>query len=601
MAVDTAAEISQGSQAFPSEYSKFHKIDTLPGDVSRMHTYRKAGELAWTGILMNLDRHNAYKGRYKLKTDLQAMRPYDEDAHAERVGQYWDSIRESSFYPKFTELREEVRKIHYEPDELELDVLPWVQKDVREAGATSEQLEYVTALQKMLSARKKAAEPVIDRFLSLVDEDFNFRPRTHESVVAQYRKPEVFDREISKLLRQTEPYAQYDEAATHRIKGMEETLFGEDKDTATELWRATVYLKTSELPAGISGSQKRKPLLELLVRKDYKAAKLYLEEVYAKYPQVANRITTEKLGLEPDSLRQISQEIKAEEAEERRLRNEPVAREKRNEAARERWREERAEIRMKGGEIRTEEEEEYARENARREERSAEIWRAERLLKNNKLAIRIDQYVDKELCSPDGRTIRVGERFLAPDGSVSYSEGSTRLTPDRVDELLTQGWTAGEINRKLIVNGELLKTLRTNTHLSQKAIADMAGLAQKRLDFIERGGEIGISWFGIVRIAEKLGTDPTGLVATEQAERLRELMEKYPESERPAQRVTSKADVTAIIMNQISEGTLKGDLPSTERLAEALGTAPSTTYGVIRELADDGVIKRIGNGVGYTV
>jgi len=121
----------------------------------------------------------------------------------------------------------------------------------------------------------------------------------------QFQDKELF---MDLLYKRVEPYHQLAHILDHAIQEKEQILFGEQAELVGALWRATVFVRGTELPPGVNIKSIREPLLKMLIEKKYDEAKYYIEELMAKYPNILPDYVAANLKIEPEVLKKLYEE-----------------------------------------------------------------------------------------------------------------------------------------------------------------------------------------------------------------------------------------------------------------------------------------------------
>jgi hypothetical protein len=110
---------------------------------------------------------------------------------------------------------------------------------------------------------------------------------------------------ITAVLEQAEPFHFVAERLSDNLTKREAQVFGDDAQVAVPLWKAMVFLRTTVLPSKVSATSVREPLVGMLVDRSYPEARLYVEDLIARYPGILPNYVVNTLSIEPDALREI--------------------------------------------------------------------------------------------------------------------------------------------------------------------------------------------------------------------------------------------------------------------------------------------------------
>ena len=289
-------------EGLPEQYARFFKLDQFFREIGSLRdsvSYQKAYDMAWIGLCMLWDRKLHDDQIKSLRADLRANRGNDDQ---KRIGQYWEGLYSGSVYPKFRQVREEFGGMTTDINSLWYDTNAWATLSLLDIDPERIYFSYAKTLQKLICCRKQSIEPIFAQY------DYAKRGITVRFIDDE-GDPQVT--RFRRILAKTEPYYAAEKEFSKIVTVQEERLFGPKKETAGLLWRCALFLRTSKIKHRTC-KELRDPLLELLVKEEYKKARLYLEELLSKYPDALPEFAVKELDIEPELWGKIIEEEKEE-------------------------------------------------------------------------------------------------------------------------------------------------------------------------------------------------------------------------------------------------------------------------------------------------
>ncbi len=162
-----------------------------------------------------------------------------------------------------------------------------------------ELIPYVEALREMLTIKNKIFGEIFSahrQFKSMRERDL--RVKFDDGTNPVIHKLQIVKNRVAPLDKML-----YEEF--RRISFMEGHLFGGEAEIASQLWKTSVYLRSESLPGNVSMKKLQAPLVRMLGNKEYDSARLYVEELIAKYPKICPDFVAEELNIDPNELRQL--------------------------------------------------------------------------------------------------------------------------------------------------------------------------------------------------------------------------------------------------------------------------------------------------------
>lgn len=300
-------------ESLPKEYAHFNQLNGVPdlAHVRDTTAYDRLYEGLWTKLIMHIDINEQRRLISSLRDNLSGTSLEEEpELHADSVAGYWEQLESESKYPIFSEARRNFSVNDRRIRSLRLEVLPWIQKDIAEAGASDDMLEYTERLQRLLSARTKSLKPI-----SQATNGVNAK---YSSIADIFRMD--FEHKISETLAEAEPYHLAQKGISAEISKNEQELFGQDAELAGVLWRCVTYLRSSNLPRRNYkklSSEIRQTLTKNLIDGDYQKGRFYVEEMIARYPGIFPSFIETKLDLDIDTFRELLDEEAEQKAKEK--------------------------------------------------------------------------------------------------------------------------------------------------------------------------------------------------------------------------------------------------------------------------------------------
>jgi hypothetical protein len=159
-------------------------------------------------------------------------------------------------------------------------------------------LGYVTLLQMLNIARGYPQHRIEGQVKALAD---HYRERTKMTVPSWPEK-------ISRMLKDSEPWHYFQGQLAATLGDWETATFGEQAGIAVPLWRAVTYIRYDHVIGTTSRLEIRRPLVKLLLDKQYDAARYKIEDWMAEFPGILPAFVARNLRIDPETLRDIYKE-----------------------------------------------------------------------------------------------------------------------------------------------------------------------------------------------------------------------------------------------------------------------------------------------------
>lgn len=335
------------TNVLPEQYAHFNELEGFTKKLTRIADtsfYEQAYNASWIALCMQIDR----KEQSSLMSGLKEVaNQTNKDTHSEHIQSYWETLQATSIYPTFEKVRKQLEMDGYansvvqswthdgEPFNFDnqnlknsataegAKIYPYVwNKDLMDEtfgdlknmgairntkvifetlsslGVSSELIEYVAGLKLLISARSLTRKILLGQ-IDMFDKANKGELGLHI--------PDM-EAKITQVLKRVDPYHQVAISMATAIHEKEEELFGDDAHEASTLWGAAIFLRGDELPSG-KLKQIRATIMEKLVHNDYIGAKMQIEEILTKYPNVLPRFVQERLDLDPELLREMMNDV----------------------------------------------------------------------------------------------------------------------------------------------------------------------------------------------------------------------------------------------------------------------------------------------------
>lgn len=198
-----------------------------------------------------------------------------EDPLLKRAIELLNPISERIAHP--TTLFQEFSKKskHYFPN-LKLEQL------LNEIGAESSELSLVYGSKVLLDLRRRVIEPLYAELKSLKKQQCIHYVNEEKWEPLFLRKSEYW-RGLAKLVEK-------------KLLEYSKKIYGEDFKRALNLWQSTIFITTSNLPSDLKKKEIQKPILYLLVKRDWDKAENELLKLAEAHPELFKEWKLQSLG-----------------------------------------------------------------------------------------------------------------------------------------------------------------------------------------------------------------------------------------------------------------------------------------------------------------
>lgn len=353
----------------PPQYAHFNarpQLVDMAGSIRDQAQYADAYQALWITYLMQIDlmvqKPLLAATRRNLPSPIaDPEKPQDPppspipvETRREEIAKYWKNLVEGSVYPHYAQTKSELRDSGYPvkvfnnwkssetiiPTSMETwkssikeaeRIFPNIRtgfferaglgfigglyegrssvqfKDLQDQLRTTNQPELMgyTTLLAMLNMARRYPQDKLGQQITMLENAHTGKTKLEFSSWKQ---------RIDQLLLDLEPYYYFQNRLAHTLRDWEQANFGNDADTASTLWKSAIHLRVDSLKRRVSPTGLRRPLVELLINKDYFESTNKIEDLMAKHPGILPQFVAHRLNIDPETLSLLLQEAAEEKA-----------------------------------------------------------------------------------------------------------------------------------------------------------------------------------------------------------------------------------------------------------------------------------------------